>query len=113
MLAAAGPAAGFPWAVFAVNVAGSALVGVALAEEATHPRARLLLGDGLAVGFCGGLTTFSTLAVETADLARDGRGGLAVVYVVASVVAGIVAALAGAAAFRRTRALMLPVEGVE
>ncbi len=113
MLAAAGPPAGFPWPVFVVNVAGCALLGVVLAEEATRPRARLVLGDGLAVGFCGGLTTFSTFALEVVELTRDGRGVTAATYVVASVAIGVLAAVAGAAAFHRVRALLLPVEGPE
>src|SRR5690606_36169357 len=35
----------FPWPVLALNVVGSALLGVLLAEEWRHPRARLLLHD--------------------------------------------------------------------
>ena len=105
------PVAGeFPWPVFAVNVIGCALLGVVLAEEWTHPRARLAVHDGMAIGFCGGLTTVSTVAVEVAAFGRDGRLGLGVVYLAVSVVAGLVAAVAGAAAFRSVRALDLPLE---
>jgi CrcB protein len=104
-------AGGFPWPVFAVNAVGCALLGVVLAEEWTHPRARLALHDGAGIGFCGGLTTFSTVAVEVAAFGRDDRLGLGVVYLAASVVVGVAAALAGAAALRRVRALDLPLEG--
>ena len=102
---------GFPWPVFAINVAGSALLGAALAEEWAHPRARILLHDVVAIGFCGGLTTFSTFAVEVAGLGRAGRPELALVYVLASVVAGVAAGLLGAGMFRHVDALRRPVEG--
>lgn len=101
---------GFPWPVFVMNVAGCAVLGVILAEEWNHPRARLLLHDFGGIGFCGGLTTFSTFAVEVAELGREGRAGLAAGYLAASVVVGILAAVAGAGALRRVRALTLPLE---
>ena len=54
----------FPWPVLLVNAAGSVLLGVLLAEEWSHPRARLLLHDFGGIGLCGGLTTFSTFSLE-------------------------------------------------
>jgi fluoride exporter len=83
---------GFPWVTFAINVLGSALLaGVVVHARARWPHRPSLL-DGLAIGFCGGLTTFSTFAVECASLGRQGRTGLAVVYLVTSVVAGVTVA---------------------
>lgn len=102
---------GFPWPVLLVNVVGSALLGVVLAEEWAHPRARLLLHDAGGIGFCGGFTTFSTFALDVARLARDGRGGLAATYVLASVAACLVAVVTTATALRAVRALDLPLEG--
>lgn len=101
----------FPWPVLAVNLVGSVLLGVALAEEWRHPTHRLVLHDGVGVGFCGGLTTFSTFAVEVVDLHRGGDAGMAAAYVAASVVTTVLGVLAGAAALRRLRAVTLPVEG--
>jgi CrcB protein len=99
-----------PWPVLGVNVAGSLLLGALLAAEWDHPRARLLLHDVGAIGFCGGLTTFSTFAVEVVDLVRAGAVGAAVAYVALSVGLSIAGTIAGAAALRQVRAIALPVE---
>lgn len=104
------PAGRFPWAVLVINVVGSVLLGILLAEEWAHPPARVLLHDGGAIGFCGGLTTFSTFTLEVVNLTRAGDTGTAVVYGVASVVLSIAGVLAGAAALRRVRAIALPLE---
>ncbi|HEY0022786.1 MAG TPA: CrcB family protein [Longimicrobium sp.] len=65
--------AGFPWATFGVNVAGSLLLGIVVALVPPDDPRRALL----AVGFCGGLTTFSTFGYETMVLwqHRVRRGG--------------------------------------
>lgn len=88
---------GFPWPTFAVNLAGALVLGVLLERLAGHPdsgrrrQLRLLIGTGL----CGGLTTYSTLAVEADLLVRSHRHGLAAVYALVSILAGLVAAAAG------------------
>jgi CrcB protein len=82
---------GFPWAVLVVNVAGSLAGGalLALAERAViTPDVRLIL----LTGFCGGLTTFSTLSVETIELVLSGRTRIAVASVAGNLVLGIGAA---------------------
>jgi CrcB protein len=95
VLALADPATGFPWPVFTLNVLGSLLLGLALARG--HRRAgHLWWRDGVGIGFCGGLTTFSTFAVEAATFVRDGRSALAVAYVTASVAAALAAVTLGA-----------------
>jgi fluoride exporter len=100
----------FPWPVLAVNVAGSFILGVLLAEEWSHPRARLVLHDAGGIGFCGSLTTFSTFSVEVVNLSKNGDVGIAAVYTVASIAATVAAVVAGAAVLRRLRALTLPLE---
>jgi CrcB protein len=96
--------------VLLVNCGGSFLLGTLLAEEWGHPRARLLLHDAGGIGFCGGLTTFSTYAVEVVDLLDRHRVALAVTYTLASVAGALAAVVAGAASLRRVRALITPVE---
>ena len=61
------------------------------------------------VGFCGGFTTFSTLAVEVDQRVQHGRAGLATAYLVVSLVAGVAAALAG---ISLSRAGILPPAGM-
>lgn len=100
----------FPWPVLAVNVAGSVLLGVLLAEEPTHPALRTLLHDAGAIGFCGGLTTFSTFALEVVNLVRAGDTALAAVYSGTSVAGALAGVVVGAAALRHVRAITLPLE---
>lgn len=101
----------FPWTVLAINIAGSLLLGVLLASEPAHPDARTLLHDAGGIGFCGGLTTFSTFAVEVVNLVGDGDTAIAAGYASASVVGAIGGVILGAAALRRVRAISRPLEG--
>jgi CrcB protein len=100
-VAAAVPAAagGHPAATLTVNLVGSMLLAVLLAALHERPRHAPQLRPLLGTGFCGGFTTFSTFAVET--VTRGGaHPGLAVGYVVASVVGSLLAAAAGLVATR-------------
>jgi CrcB protein len=85
----------FPWGTLLVNITGCFLIGLiyALAEKGTliSPEVRLLL----ATGFCGGFTTFSSFAYENIALMRDGEWLYAFLYIVASVVVGLLAAYLG------------------
>jgi CrcB protein len=78
---------GWPWATFAVNVAGAALLGWVVTRYAAGSTGRSLL----ATGFCGALTTFSTMQLELLELFDDGRVVLAVGYALTSVAAGLAA----------------------
>ncbi|MFF8310375.1 fluoride efflux transporter CrcB [Streptomyces lydicus] len=87
----------FPWGTFAVNTAGSLILGLlagAVTAGAASSQLQLLLGTGL----CGALTTYSTFSYETLRLAADGARGYAVANVAGSVLAGLAAAFAGVAA---------------
>jgi CrcB protein len=80
----------FPWGTFAVNVAGSLVLGMLLGAGAPG---QVVLAAG--TGFCGALTTYSTLGYETVRLAEDGAYGYALVNVVGTLVAGLAAAWTG------------------
>lgn len=84
----------FPWALLGVNVVGAFVLGL-VAFRATHGR-REMLRLGVGVGFCGGLTTFSSFAVTIAELLRDERAATATSFVVASFVGAIAAVIVGA-----------------
>jgi len=83
----------WPWALLIVNVVGSFLLGVALVGGASPGLEMLRLGAG--VGFCGGLTTFSGFAVASVRLLDDERTAAATIFVLASVVLGAGALIAG------------------
>jgi CrcB protein len=85
---------GFPWSTLAVNLAGAFVLGVVvvLAGEVWRSRyARPLL----ATGFCGAMTTFSSVVVDADRLLARGAAGTAAGYVGASFVGGLLLALAG------------------
>ena len=87
----------FPWAVLLVNLIGSAIggvvLGLTLAGAVPEEWQLVVLG-----GVAGGLTTFSTLAVGTVQLATRGRLWWAVGNLVGSFALGIAAVCAGCAA---------------
>jgi CrcB protein len=83
----------WPWALLLMNVVGSFLLGVVLVRGSSAGRELLRLGAG--VGFCGGLTTFSSFAVAAVRLGEDGRSGSAATFVAGSIVLGAAALVAG------------------
>lgn len=93
----------WPWPTFAVNIVGAALLGYfstrLLERLPLSSYRRPLLGTGI----CGGLTTFSTMQVETLRMLHDGYLELAVGYGAASIIGGLTAVYAASAAVRQTR----------
>lgn len=82
----------FPWGTLCVNVIGSLILGVLAGAATAHDSALWTL---VGTGFCGALTTFSTFGYETVRLLEDRARLLALVNVVGTVVAGLVAATLG------------------
>ncbi len=85
----------FPIGTLLVNVTGSFVLGVlavAIARRGPDSDVMRLL---LAVGFCGGYTTFSTFSFDTVALLESGGGRLAALNVVASVALALLATFAG------------------
>ncbi|MET7966585.1 fluoride efflux transporter CrcB [Micromonospora sp. NPDC005305] len=80
----------FPWGTLTVNVVGSLVLGAATAVPAS-PGVTALVGTG----FCGALTTWSTLGYETVRLHRAGHRGHALANALGSVAAGLAAATVG------------------
>lgn len=84
----------FPWATFAVNIAGSFLIGFfyALSAKFNLPADVRVL---LTAGFCGGFTTFSTFSNDAIALLQRGDWLTFVAYTALSVTLGIAACLLG------------------
>jgi CrcB protein len=87
---------GFPWSTLIVNVLGSLLMGLLIGARAAVPggvshHMRLFLATGL----LGGFTTFSAFSLDALTLWERGQVGVALVYVLASVVVSLLAVAAG------------------
>jgi fluoride exporter len=93
----------WPWATFSVNIVGA----LALGYFTTRLQERLPLSAYrrplLGTGFCGGLTTFSTMQVELLNMLDTGQIVLALTYAVVSITAGLAAVAAATNLVRRTR----------
>ena len=93
----------WPWPTFTVNIVGAFLLGYfttrLLERLPLSSYRRPLLGTGL----CGGLTTFSTMQVETLSMLEHQHYGLAVGYTAGSIAAGLVAVYLATAMVRRVR----------
>lgn len=87
----------FPTAILLVNVLASfvlgAVVGWLMQRSAIGDEVRLLIG----VGFCGGLSTFSSFSFDTVVLMQQGRLGAALLNIGLNVVLCLLASAGGLA----------------
>ena len=86
-----------PWAILIINVSGSFIIGALLALPPLIEPGRTRLRALTTTGFCGGFTTWSTFMVGTDQLLARGHPGAALGYLFGSVIAGLLAAVVGAA----------------
>ncbi len=96
-IARAAEATRFPWAIFSVNMLGCLLIGILAAAFTSlgNWSGRTAASMFLIAGFLGSFTTFSTFGLETLDLIKENRAGLALAYVGASVIVGVALVAAG------------------
>lgn len=78
-------------ALLILNSAGAFILGILLATHHVHSSVRLCLG----VGFCGSLTTFSTLAAEIAERINHGQIANAFGFTAVTVGVGLIAIVGG------------------
>lgn len=91
---------GFPWATFLTNTLGCLLIGVLMVLITDAWTAHRLVRPFFGVGVLGGFTTFSTYAVEIRGLLHPGGVALAFTYLAGTLLAAVLAVLAGVRATR-------------
>lgn len=91
----------FPATTLLINLSGSLAIGFLVPVTDTVSGRFALARPFLVVGFLGGWTTYSTLAVEAVLLGKGDHVGLAAAYLAASLVGGLALVTLGAAAGRR------------
>ena len=87
---------GFPWGTLAVNLAGSFFAGFLIIWLEGRGPSAIYWRAFLLVGVMGGLTTFSALMVECLLFAKSDRNDLLVLYIGASLIAGLLSVWLGA-----------------
>jgi CrcB protein len=85
----------FPWGTFWINVSGSFALGFILILVLERFPPTRYLRPFVATGFLGAYTTYSTFAVETDLLVKNGHWPIALGYATASFAAGFLAVWAG------------------
>jgi CrcB protein len=85
----------FPFGTFLVNISGCFLIGLIYGFSEKSSLVSSEWKMFLAVGFCGGFTTFSTFANENLALLRDGEFLHFLMYTGLSVILGITATFIG------------------
>jgi fluoride exporter len=88
----------FPWGTLTVNVVGSFLIGVILEwpDVVRHAAGSRFWVALLAVGFCAGLTTFSSFRLQTLALLLERRWAAVVGNVALSTISCVLAVAGGA-----------------
>jgi CrcB protein len=98
-------AGSWPWATFVVNITGALMLGYFVTRLQERLPVSTLRRPLLGTGLCGALTTFSTVQIELLQMADRHRYGLAVGYLLASVLGGYLAVFGTSALVRRVRAI--------
>lgn len=79
----------FPWATFAVNVIGSFLIGIFFGLAEKNNLISASMNAFLITGFCGGFTTFSSMADDMYLLLSQRHWAYFALYVGGSLLLGL------------------------
>ena len=92
-----GPGRGqlFPWPTFSVNVAGAFILTLLVVVSTDVLGPTTYLRPLIGTGFCGALTTFSSIVVSIDELIAHGHVDVAVTYLAATLGAGFAAGWLG------------------
>jgi fluoride exporter len=96
---------GWPWAIFAINLAGAFMLGYFVTRLQERLPVSTLRRPLLGTGLCGAFTTFSTVQVEMLQMFDAHHDALAVGYIAASVAGGYLMVHVASALVRRVRTL--------
>ncbi len=89
------PETGIPYGTFAANIIGSFIIGIVLGLALKHNTLSNNTVLFIAVGFCGGFTTFSTFAYEIHVFLKAGDFTSFALYTIASFIIGFLAVFFG------------------
>ena len=95
------PAGAFPVSTLAINVVGSALIGVLMVLITEGRINHRLLRPFLGIGVLGGFTTFSTYTVDIQRLVASAHADTALLYLTLTPISALLAAWVTATATRR------------
>lgn len=93
----------WPWPTFTVNIVGAFLLGYFVTRLLERLPVSSYRRPSLGTGLCGGLTTFSTMQVETVKMIQHHHYGLAAGYTAASITAGLLAVYVATVLVRKVR----------
>lgn len=95
-------AGAWPWATFAVNLAGAFVLGLAVGHPHGIPTLPRWRRSFVGTGLCGALTTFSTFQLELLRMLDGGHDALALAYAAASLAGGLCGVVLAVRLARRT-----------
>ena len=93
----------WPWPTFVANLVGAFALGYFTTRLQERLPVSAYRRPLLGTGFCGALTTFSTMQLEIVRMLEGGAAGLALAYAAASIAAGLALVHLASGLVRRAR----------
>ncbi len=84
-----------PISTFVVNIIGCTILGFLYIYFIEKFQANPALKLALTVGFCGGLTTFSTFSLEILEMIKNNQFIIASIYLLLSIIVGLIGVYIG------------------